>query len=406
MSAVARRILFWGVLSILIVAGLVYAFLPQPVPVDLGTVTTGPMLVTINDEGKTQVREIYTVSSPLPGRAMRITHKVGDPVKGGETVLATIEPGDPSFLDVRSRTKADAEAKAAVAALALAQAEQNRAQAELDFALAELSRAKKLAARRTISDSALDRAVLEAKTQRAALDTAVAATNMRAHELEIARASLIEAGEGQPDIAAPTGCCVPVRAPVDGRILRILHKSAGIVGAGDPLIEIGNPEDIEVIVDLLSSDAVKVTPGAAVLIEAWGGGKTLQGKVRRIEPAGFTKVSALGIEEQRVNVLIDFVGARDQWRKLGHGFRVQLRIIVWQKEDALRVPIGSLFREEGAWAVFTVTDGAVSLRKVRIGQRNADYAEVLDGIVDGDVVVRHPSDRIADGINVIARDTP
>lgn len=406
MSAVARRSLFWGVLSTLIVAGLVYAFLPQPVPVDLGTVTTGPMLVTINDEGKTQVREIYTVSSPLPGRAMRITHKVGDVVQGGETVLATIEPGDPSFLDVRSRTKADAEAKAAVAALALAQAEQNRAQAELDFALAELSRAKKLAARRTISDSALDRAVLEAKTQRAALDTAKAATKVRAYELEIARASLIEAGEGQPDVAAPTGCCVPVRAPVDGRILRILHKSAGIVGAGDPLIEIGNPEDIEVIVDLLSSDAVKVTPGAAVLIEAWGGGRVLQGKVRRIEPAGFTKISALGIEEQRVNVLIDFVGARDQWRKLGHGFRVQLRIVVWQKEDALRVPIGSLFREGGEWAVFTVTGDVVSLRKLRIGQRNADYAEVLDGIVDGDVVVRHPSDRIADGIEVIARDTP
>lgn len=406
MSAVARRSLFWGVLSTLIVAGLVYAFLPQPVPVDLGTVTTGPMLVTINDEGKTQVREIYTVSSPLPGRAMRITHKVGDAVQGGETVLATIEPGDPSFLDLRSRTKADAEAKAAEAALALAQAEQNRAQAELDFALAELSRAKKLAARRTISDSALDRAVLEAKTQHAALDTAKAATKVRAYELEIARASLIEAGEGQPDVAAPTGCCVPVRAPVDGRILRILHKSAGIVSAGDPLIEIGNPEDIEVIVDLLSSDAVKVTPGAAVLIEAWGGGKVLQGKVRRIEPAGFTKVSALGIEEQRVNVLIDFVGARDQWRKLGHGFRVQLRIVVWQKEDALRVPIGSLFREGGEWAVFTVTGDVVSLRKLRIGQRNADYAEVLDGIVDGDVVVRHPSDRIADGIEVIARDTP
>ncbi len=405
MSATSRRILFWGILSALLAAGLVYAFLPQPIPVDLGKVTTGPMQVTVDDEGKTRVREIYTVSAPLPGRAMRITHKVGDPVVGGETVLATIEPGDPAFLDARSRTKADAEAKAAVAALDLARAEQDRAQAELDFALAELSRAKQLAARRTISESALDRAVLEAKTRRAALGTAQAATKVRSYELEIARASLIEAGEGLPDNAAPSGCCVPVRAPVHGRILRILHKSAGIVSAGDPLIEIGDPEDIEVIVDLLSSDAVRVVPGAAVLIEAWGGGQTLHGTVQRIEPTGFTKVSALGIEEQRVNTVIEFVGKSAQWRKLGHGFRVQLRIVVWQKDDAVRVPVGSLFRNGGDWAVFTVEDGIASQRNIRIGQRNAEYAEILEGISNGDAVIRHPSDRIADGVTVVSRDT-
>ena len=405
MSAMARRILFWSVFGALLIAGLVYAFLPQPIPVDLGTVTKGPMRVTINDEGKTRVREVYTVSAPLPGRAMRITHKVGDPVTGGETVLATIEPGDPSFLDIRSRTKADAEAKAAEAALAPARAEQNRAQAELDFALAELTRAKQLVARKTISNSALDRAVLEAKTRQAALDTTKAATRVRAYELEIARASLIEAGEGQPDVAAPTGCCVPVRAPVNGRILRILHKSAGIVGAGDPLIEIGNPNDIEVIVELLSSDAVRVAPGATVLIEAWGGGQILDGKVRRIEPTGFTKVSALGNEEQRVNAIIDFVGTRNQWHALGHGFRVQLRIVVWEKADAIRVPIGCLFRVGEEWAIFVVANDVATQRRVRIGKRNADHAEVLEGVSEGETVVHHPSDRIVDGVSVVVRDT-
>ena len=403
MSAMTRRILFWSGFGVLLVAGLIYAFLPQPIPVDLGTVSTGAMRVTIGDEGKTRVREVYVVSAPLPGRAMRITHKVGDAVIGGDTVLATIEPADPAFLDLRSRTKADAEVKAAEAALALAEAEQDRARAELDFALAELSRAKRLAARKTISESALDRAVLESKTRRAALDEAKAATKVRAHELEIARASLIEAGEGLPDNGTAAGCCVPVRAPVDGRILSVLHESAGIVEAGDPLIEIGDPQDIEVIVDLLSTDAVKVTPGADVLIEAWGGGETLRGRVRRVEPTGFTKVSALGIEEQRVNVLIDFVGPPAGWQQLGHGYRVQVQIVVWEKPDALRLPVGSLFRDGEDWAVFVAADGAAALRKVRIGQRNAAYAEVLEGLSDGDRVVNHPSDRIEHGVRVIAR---
>ncbi len=406
MSALGRRIIFWSFFGALLIAGLFYAFLPQPIPVDLATVSTGPMQVTINDEGKTRVREIYTVSAPLPGRAMRITHKVGDQVIGGETVLATIEPGDPTFLDIRSRTKADAEVKAAEAALSLATAEQNKAQAELDFALAELSRAKRLATRKTISESALDRAVLEAKTRRAALDTAKAATRVRSYELAIARASLIEAGEGLPDKAAPTGCCVPVRAPVDGRILSVLHESAGIVEAGDPLIEIGDPQNIEVVVDLLSTDAVRVATGASVFIEAWGGENILRGKVRRVEPTGFTKVSALGIEEQRVNVIIDFTGNSNAWRRLGHGFRVQLRIVVWEKEQTLRIPVGALFRNGQDWAVFTFNEGQTRQRKIQIGQRNSAFAEILSGVREGAKIVLHPSDRIIDGVAVVPRDTP
>jgi HlyD family secretion protein len=243
------------------------------------------------------------------------------------------------------------------------------------------------------------------KTRRAALDTAIAAAKVRTYELDTARASLIEAGEGLPDKASATGCCVPVRAPVDGRILRVLHESAGIVAAGDPLVEIGDPENIEIIVDLLSTDAVRVKPGAAVLIEAWGGAETLPGRVRRVEPTGFTKVSALGIEEQRVNVLIDFTGDRKSWQRLGHGYRVQLRIVVWEKKKALRLPVGSLFRDGEHWAVFVAADGVAARRRVRIGQRNAVHAEVLEGVSEGDLVVRHPSDRIADDVGVVARDS-
>lgn len=404
MSALTRRILFWAVFVLLLAAALTYAFLPQPIAVDLGTVTSGPMRVTIDDEGKTQVKEVYTVSAPVPGRAMRISHKVGDEVFGGDTVLATIEPGDPTFLDARSRTKADAEAKAAEAELALATAEQERAQAELDFALAELSRARRLAARKTISESALDRAVLEAKTQQAALSTAKAATRVRSFELQTARASLIEAGEGLPDIAAPGGCCVPVRAPVDGRILSVLHESAGMVDAGDPLIAIGDPKNIEVIVDLLSTDAVRVIAGATVFIEEWGGGETLKGKVRRVEPTGFTKISALGIEEQRVNVIIDFVGKAETWSRLGHGFRVQLRIVTWEQKNTLRLPVGALFRNGENWAVFVAVGGNLIQRDVQIGQRNAVYAEILGGVREGDRVVRHPSDHLRDGIAIVERD--
>ena len=398
-----RRIAFWGILCVLLAGGLVYAFMPQPVPVDFATVTRGELLVTVEDEGKTRVREVYVVSAPLPGRAMRITKKAGDPVIAGETVLATIEPGNPTLLDIRSRTQAEALAKGAEAALSLARADQERAHAELDFALEELARARQLAARQTVSQSALDRAILEAKVRRAALTTAEAAVRVREFELKNARASLIEAGPDDARDAASGGCCVNVRAPVDGRILRVLHESAGTVAAGDPLVEVGDPAELEIVADLLSTDAVRVREGQPVFIEDWGGDGALQGVVRRVEPTGLTKFSALGIEEQRVTTIIDFTGPPEAFQRMGHGYRVEVRIVVWQGNNVLRVPVGALFREGAEWAVFVESDGIARKRIIRIGTSNALYTEILDGLAEGDRVLLHPSDRILDGTMVMGR---
>lgn len=403
MTAQFRRIVFWGILCVLLAGGLVYAFMPQPAPVDFATITRGDLQVTVNDEGRTRVRDIYVVSAPLPGRAMRITKKAGDPVIAGETVLATIEPGDPTLLDIRSRTQAEALARGAEAALALARADRERALAELDFAQEELARARQLAARQTVSQSALDRAVLEARVRRAALTTAEAAVRVREFELQNARASLIEPSPDDAADAARGGCCVNVSAPVDGRILRVLHESAGVVAAGDPLVEVGDPAELEIVADLLSTDAVRIREGHPVFIEDWGGDGTLQGVVRRVEPTGFTKFSALGIEEQRVTVVIDFTGPPEAWERMGHGYRVEVRIVTWQGDDVLRIPVGALFREGADWAVFVESEGVAHKRIIRIGNSNAVHAEILEGLAEGDRVLLHPSDRIEDGIMVTGR---
>jgi HlyD family secretion protein len=403
MGLTGRRVLIWGVLSALLAAGLAFAFWPQPVPVDLGEVARGPLRVTVDEEGRTRVKDVYVVSAPLAGRMFRIEGKVGDAVRAGETVLATIEPTQPTFLDVRSRTEAESAVKTAEAAKTLADAELARARAELDFARADYQRAKTLAARDTISQRALDRAELELKTRQAALATALAAVRVKTFELETARAALITPdGERTPGAADPP-CCVDVRAPVSGRILRVFRESEGVVAAAEPLIEIGDPGALEIEVDLLSTDAVKVEEGAEVIVEDWGGAFTLQGRVRRVEPYGFTKISALGIEEQRVNVIIDFTDPPEKWQRLGHGYRVETRIVVWEGADVLKVPLSALFRDGDAWAVFVAAQGRARLRHVSIGESNSREAQVLDDLAEGERVVLHPSDRVEDGGRIIAR---
>lgn len=408
----ARRVTLWTILGLILSGSLAVLFWPRAIPVDFETITRGPLSVTVDDEGKTRVREVYVVSAPVAGRARRIVGNVGDEVTGGVTVLATIEPRDPTFLDRRSRRQAEARAKAAEAALTLAAAERDRAKAELDFARAELKRARELSKKRTISQSAHDRAVLETRTRTAALATANAAVQVRSFELETAQASLIEAGGEADDLSASPFCCAPVIAPVDGRILRILHKSAGIVRAGDPLLEVGDPKNLEVVVDLLSGDAVKVKVGDSVHVEQWGGGASLNGRVRRVEPFGFTKISALGVEEQRVNVVIEPVDSVDPadpadpfpvWRRLGHGYRVEVRIVIWHSDAVLKAPVGALFRNGGDWAAFVVVEGRVQLRKVKIGHGNARDAEIIDGLAEGDIVVLHPGDRVQDNVSVVSR---
>jgi HlyD family secretion protein len=402
MRASWRRAVTWILIGVLLAGGFVYAFWPQAVPVDLGEVARGPLTVTVDEEGETRVKEVYVVSAPLAGRVRRIESEVGDLVIADETVLVSIQETEPTFLDVRSTTQMEAEVKAAEAAMALAEAEVTRAVAELDFAGAELQRAEALVARKNISQRALERAQLEVKTREAALATAKAALRVKRFELEMARAALIG-----PDVtlgeARNRGCCVRVRSPISGRVLKVYQESEAVVEAGAPLIEIGDPESLEIVVDLLSADAVKVAPGAEVDVEDWGGGATLKGRVRRVEPYGFTKLSALGIEEQRVNVVVDFVDPPTQWQRLGHGYRVDTRIVVWQGADLLKVPLAALFRDGDDWAVFVLSEGRARLRPVKIGRSTNLEAQVLDGLVAGERVVLHPSDRIADDTRIVER---
>jgi len=402
MRASLRRNLVLAVIAVLVAAVLVYAFLPQPVPADLAEVSRGALRVTVDDEGRTRVKEVYVVSAPVAGRVLRIDRHVGDQVKAGETVLATIQPTAPTFLDLRGKRQAEAAVHAAEAALQLSEAELARAQAELEYARSDLARARKLASGDTISPKALDNAKRNFKTSEAAVAAAEATLRVKSFDLETARASLIEPGS---EVAAGGGenCCVSVRAPVDGCVLRLVQESEAVIAAGAPLVEIGDPRDLEVVVDLLSRDAVRIREGAEVAIDEWGGAAAVEGRVRRIEPTGFTKVSALGIEEQRVNVIIDFTDPPARWESLGHGYRVEAHIVVWQSEDALKVPVSALFRQEEDWAVFVVAEARARLRRVAIGHRNSLAAEVLDGLAEGERVVLYPSDRISDGVAVAVR---
>jgi HlyD family secretion protein len=401
MNAAKRRVVFWAVLGAALAAGLVYAFRPQAVPVDLATVLAGPLVVTVDEEGETRVRDVFELSAPVTGRVRRIDAEVGDAVVAEQTAVAEIEPIDPTLLDVRSEAQAQAALRAAEANKALAEAELAEAQAEFEFAEAELKRARRLREAKTISERELDDATRRHKTTRATVATARSRLEVRQFELERARAQLMSPVHSQ---ATHLDCkCVPLLAPVSGRILRVLHKSEGVVEAGKPLMEIGDPEDLEIVVDYLSSDAVKISPGQRAIIEQWGGGATISGRVRRVEPSGFTKVSALGIEEQRVNVVLDFTSPREAWQRLGHGYQVEARVVLWEGENVRKLPLTALFRSGDRWAVFAEEDGRARLRVVKVGRRSRLEAEIIEGVETGDRVVVSPSDRISDGVRIVSR---
>lgn len=369
LSAQTRRLLFW--LPMLLVGGLalVWLFRPQPIPVDLAEITEGPIQVTVSDEGETRVKDVFVVSAPLSGLMRRIELKAGDAVTAQKTVVARIAPSDPNFLDVRS----EREARAAV----------RRAEAERDFAQAELKRYRLLAGQGVVSANDRDAAERRAQTAAAALEEARA----RLTAPSVARRR-----------AGPDCDCVDVYSPVSGSVLRVMQESEAVVASGAPLIEIGNPGDMEIVVDLLSTDAVRVEAGQRVLIEAWGGGPPLNGIVRRVEPFGFTKVSALGIEEQRVNVIIDFADAPERWKRLGHGYRVEPRIVLAEAASVLKVPQAALFREQGQWAVFVDEGGRAMLRTVELGLENGLEAQVVKGLSAGEEVVLQPGGRITAGV--------
>jgi len=390
-------------------AALTWLAWPKPVPVDLATALVGPMDVTVDDDAKTRVRHIYTVSAPISGKVLRISYPgadvvtslhIGDKVTAGETVVAVMQPTPPSFLDIRTKEELQAASMAAKAAVKLAEAEVRRIEAAVTFSRDDLERAKSLVRTDAISAKALDKAKLDADTNAAALASAKAQLDIKRSEEAAATARLIDPTSVSEQPA--TDCCVRIRAPVSGRVLSIIQDSEASVPAGAPLIEIGDPRDLEVVAELLSTDAVQISIGARVKIDGWGG-EPLQGRVKRVDPAGFLKVSALGIEEQRVRTVIDLIDSADVWSRLGHDFRVVVHVNIWSAEKVLTIPTGALFRAGDDWAVFVQKGGRARSRPVQVGHRNDRRAEILGGLSEGDQVVLHPSDRIADGTKVAQR---
>ena len=401
MTVTTRRMMLWGAPGLVLLAALVYTFIPQPVPVDLVEARRGELVTTIDEEGETRVRDIYVLSAPVAGRALRIEAEAGDKVIAGETVVAEIEPIDPAFLDPRSEAQALADINAAESARQLTLARVDSAKAELEFAESELQRARRLVSDDLISEHALDEAERGFKTRKAELATARAALQVSSFELERARAQLVSPTETHE---RHVRCkCVPIHAPVNGSILRVLHESEGVVTAGEPLVEIGDPGDLEIVTDLLSTDAVRALAGQRAIIERWGGEQVLEGRVRRVEPFGFTKVSALGIEEQRVNVIIDITSPPESWAQLGHGYQLETRIVLGELEDALKLPLTALFRDGVHWAVYIEDDGRAQLRHVEIGERSQLEASIQQGLQAGERVIEHPGNRIADGVRITAR---
>lgn len=389
------------VLLVLVAAGFAWLLWPEPIQVDVARADVGHMEVTVDEEGVNRIKDVYIVSAPVSGRVERTPREVGDRVVAGSTVVATFRPATPSILDPRTRLELQRAVEAARAAKDLTTAELHRAEAGLTFAQAALRRTQTLSDRRVVAPSTLEKAQLDANVARQQVETAKAQLDVRTHDLEVAEARLID-----PSVAsgnAADECCMTLTAPVNGIVLRTPQISEQIVPAGTPLVEIGNPLDTEITADLLSTDAVKVKPGDPATITGWGGGQTLKAKVTRVDPAAFTKVSALGIEEQRVRVVLNLLDPPAQWTGLGHEYRVFVHITIWQSDNALQVPLGALFRSGGQWAVFRVVDGQARATPVRIGQMNAANVQILEGLRSGDGVILHPSDQITDGATIQIR---
>ncbi len=379
-----------------------YAMQPQPARVDVATVMRGELKVTVDEDGKTRIKERYVVSAPLAGRLLRIDIDPGDEVTTGVSRLATIEPSDPRLLNPRELASAEARERAAEAALHRADPGVESARAELTFAESDLARKRKLVEKNSVSEIVVQDAERRYRTAAEAFRSASFAADIARFELEQARAALMPARE--PDAQDLAEWRFHIDSPITGRVLRKFQESSAVVTSGTPLLEVGDPTDLELEIDVLSSDAVKIVPGQDVSIEHWGGDKPLHGVVRVVEPSAFTKISALGVEEQRVNVIIDIVDPVDDRPTLGDGFRVEVRIVVWQGEGVLQVPASALFREGDDWMVFVMREGKANKQLLQLGHRNTMFAEVLDGLVEEDTVIVHPSDVISDGIDVVVRE--
>lgn len=385
--------------AVVVAAGIAFGLMPRAVPVDLAEVTRAPLAVTVEEEGKTRVIERYQVTAPVAGYVRRSALKAGDAVAVGQ-VLAVIEPARAVALDPRTRAQAQAQVSAAQAAVAAAEQNAAAATAGAQLAQQERVRAESLRASNFISAQALDSARSAETRARAVQQSALHSVRVARFELDTARAAVASSDRLQGGGAADV---LQVRAPVAARVLKLLQESEGAVAAGQPLLEIGNPDSLEVEVEVLSSHAVKITPGSKVILDRWGGEQAVAGTVRVVEPSGFTKISALGVEEQRVRVIVDFAAPREAWQALGDGFRVEARFVLWEADDVLQLPTSALFRHGEGWAVFTVDGGRARLTPVEAGQRAGLATQVLSGLAAGTPVVSHPDDKIGDGTRVKPR---
>jgi HlyD family secretion protein len=427
MKTIIRRILL-GMFVIGLAGLLAYGLWPAPVEADLATVKRGAIRETVDQDGKTRIRERYIVSAPLAGRLQRIELDPGDEVDAGETVLAVIEPRDPELLDERSLREAEAAVKAAQARLERTTPLLEEATANLEFAESDLRRAQEARQRSpgAVSASEVENKEMIRRTRGALLRAAQRAQEIAQFELEQAQAALVRSrpnedlsdsppigesdGEGDGEAGrAPYPQNINgrrnlvIRAPINGRVFRVMQESTAVVTPGQELIEIGDPLDLEVEIDVLSREAVKIKPGALVLLEEWGGERPLNGEVRVVEPSGFTKISTLGVEEQRVNVIVDLVDPPHEREKLNDGFRVEARIVVAEADDVLKAPTSALFRVGENWAVFVIENGVARQRIVTVGLENGLEAEITEGLGEGDQVVTHPGDNIIDGVRVRPR---
>ena len=378
-----------------VVVGLLMMWLrPTPTRVDVAGVSRAAMTVTVDGEGKTRVRDRYVVAAPVAGRLRRILLRRGDAVKSGQ-LIAQIDPLPLSPLDPRQRAEAVARVNAAEDAKREIDRMVERNKATYDQARRELERSEILVRDGYASRQELERSQTAVSTSLREYDAARSRAESAAHEVEVARAALLARNQSSP------AASVKIHAPTDGRVLGVVEESERVVVAGAPLVEVSNPSKLEVVIELLSTDAVKVSPGAKVFIEAWGGPEALEARVRLIEPAAFTKVSALGIEEQRVNVIADLTAPSSV---LGDGYRVEGRIVVWHSDSVLQVPVSALFRTGDVWSLFVLEDRRARLRQVEVGQRTPTTAEIKSGVEADEEVIAHPANEITDGTRVEPRE--
>lgn len=365
---------------------------PSPARVDVAKATRGSMRVTVDGEGKARVRDRYVVAAPVAGRIRRIALRRGDEVERGQ-VVAQIETLPLTPLDPRQRAEAIGRVDAAQDAKREVDRMIERSKAIYDQARRDCERCEVLARSGDISRQELEQAQTEVATSFREYEAARSRAESAAHEVEVASAALLAADQSPSSVTS----VVKVQAPVRGKVLRVVEESERVIAAGAPLVELSNPSMLEVVIELLSTDAVKVQPGALVLIDGWGGQDVLEARVRLMEPSAFTKVSALGIEEQRVNVVADLTAPSTA---LGDGYRVEGRIIVWQSDNVLQVPVSALFRRGESWSLFVVENGEARLRDVEVGQRTAFGAEIKSGLDEGATVIVHPANTITDGARV------